>query len=122
MKKLFLLVLIIITNTIVLFSANIRDKETQEEVKIESSTAQNDRSSGRVICLISRYTQVLEVNYHGIGLPIIYIYDCCGNLYDCQLGTMNSGKLFFDLPKEEGNYQIVIQSDLYFGVGGFLIY
>ena len=120
MKKLLLLLFVFSISTA--FATGIKDDETNEIVDLETKTVQNDRSIINVLCSINRDRQTVNVDYSGIGIPIVTITDSCGNIYYRQQAYMYTGNLTLCLPEEEGIYQILVQSNLYTGVGYFLVY
>lgn len=120
MKKLLILGLLLIFNVPSVFAS--ADEDNKEDVKIETSTAEKERSLNQVACFLYRDKRILEVHYEGIGIPVVTISDYFGNIYSQKSGFVNYGIISLDLPIEEGAYQIEIQSSSYKGTGTFVVY
>ena len=121
MKRILLLILLVSFSTN-LFSANDRDDQTKEEVKLESGQAQNDRSLSKLVCFINRQTQAIEVEHAEVGIPMIIICDLQGNIYSCEFGTSGNGTVVLSLPSNVGMYQIIIYSSALTAIGTFEVF
>ena len=124
MKKLLLSFLFFSLSTIIVFATGSRDEDhlDNEIVELDSSKSKIDRSVNMVVCTIDRAVGTISVQYGGIGMPIINVYDSNGRLYSCYYGFTSSGTIIIELPYEEGVYQISVQSNVYLGVGTFAVY
>lgn len=126
MKKLAILFLGMILTVSAVYSNNIinLDGEENERVEIETETdnSERDRSLLLVGCFLNRESNTIELEYAGIGTPVVYIYDYMENICNSRYGTPNYGKVVLDLPSVEGIYQIVVQSSVYRGTGTFIVH
>ena len=120
-----LLLLMIYCNLISAYEGNRHiDEDEREKIDIETNngTLGFERSVFVLDCSIDRKEGKIYVNYEGIGTPIIYIYDENGELYCSHYLSMSPSTAILDLFFRLGSYQIIIQSDVFFGIGTFSIY
>lgn len=105
---------------------NVKTKEENDkeyiEIKKETDNTEQDRSLVMIECYLDRDSNTLELEYAGIGIPVVYIFEFSGNMCNYQYGSANYGKMVLDLPSGEGMYQVVVQSNTYRGSGVFQIY
>lgn len=105
---------------------NVKTKEENDkeyiEIKKETDNTEQDRSLVMIECYLDRDSNTLELEYAGIGIPVVYICDFYGNIQSSQCATAGFGKVVLDLPSGEGMYQVVVQSNTYRGAGVFQIY
>ena len=101
-----------------------KDDDEKEKIDIETNngTLEFERSLFVLDCFIDRNDGKIYVNYAGIGVPTIYIYDENGTLYSNHYISISPRIAVIDLPSRLGLYQIIIQSDVYLGIGTFYIY
>ena len=81
-----------------------------------------DRSIKNVECYLSRSEKTIEVEYSGIGTPVVYILDINGNILSYHQSNSISNNITISLPQTEGTYNVLIQSQVYSGIGVFYIY
>lgn len=100
----------------------ITDKEKIDIEEHPKEYPVEDRSVKSVECYLSRSENTVEVEYSGIGAPIVYIFDANGNILSYNPATGTSGNIIINLPQEEGRYTLLIQSQTYCGEGVFYIH
>lgn len=64
----------------------------------------------------------IEVEHSGIGSPVVYILDINGNILSYNQSNSISNNITISLPQTEGTYNVLIQSQVYSGIGVFYIY
>lgn len=99
--------------------------DDKEKIDIEEKPQEKpnkDRSIKNVECYLSRSDNTVEVEYYGIGAPIVYILDANGNILSYNPANGTSGNIIINLPQEQGVYTVLIQSQTYCGEGVFYIY
>ena len=119
-----LLLLMIYCNLISAYEDCCYKDDEKEKIDIETNngTLEFERSLFVLDCFIDRNDGKIYVNYAGIGVPTIYIYDENGTLYCNHYISISPRIAIIDLPSRLGLYQIIIQSDVFFGIGTFSIY
>lgn len=121
MKSLiFTLVLIFNTNLAFSMVEYFQDDEKEYvEVVEETESSNRERSLSSIECYILRDLSQIEIQYIGIESPLVFICDSYGNIYNYQYTSNESGKVTLELPNIPGLYQIVVQSEVYKGIGVF---
>lgn len=125
MKRLVILFLASIVIPQFAFSKDTRMYDDDKEyVKIDKERESDERERSLVMaeCYLDRDSNTLELEYAGIGIPVVYICDFYGNIQSSQCATAGFGKVVLDLPSGEGMYHVVVQSNTYRGSGVFQIY
>ena len=114
MKKMILVALFLLVATITYASHSLnRDDEGREGIIIEKETgsSEHERSLDNLECFIYRESHMLVVNYYGISISCVSIYDYECNLVERQYGMFENGEIILSLPAICGYYQIVIETN-----------
>lgn len=124
MKQLLFIFFLLLSLQVSLNANNhlIRYEEEYVSIKSETETAERERFLTSVECYLNRESDIITLEYAGIGIPVVYIYDFSGNVCSCQYGIADFGMIVLDLPSVEGVYQIIVESIVYRGTGKFLVY
>lgn len=124
MKRFFLTFLVSVSIIQVVFPyENKVSDEDKEYVKIdkEKENGEFERSVLMVECYIDRVANIIELEYSGIGIPVVYVCNFYGNVSDCKYGTTDFGAIVMNLPSVRGMYRIIVESNIYRGIGTFAI-
>lgn len=121
MRKLFLF-LILVTISQYSYSLTIGQNDDPEKEKIDlierpSSEPNKDRSLQQVECFFNKSSNDLEIEYYGIGTPVIYILDANENIVYVKSAERMSNHIIVNLPLIDGWYRLIIQSRVYCGEG-----
>jgi len=124
MKKFSLLILFALSFCQYGYSLEMitKDDEKIDIVEEPRITTNEDRSIKNVECYLSRSENTIEVEHSGIGSPVVYILDINGNILSYNQSNSISNNITISLPQTEGTYNVLIQSQVYSGIGVFYIY
>ncbi len=124
MKKFLITFLMAILFCPVVYSFDVssNNKEKVDIEEIPNKDIKEDRSIKNVECYLNRYDNTLELEYFGIGIPVVYIFDENETIVSYQSMNGISNQTVINIPNIRGCYRIVIQSTVYNGEGGFYIY
>lgn len=125
MKKL-LFILLLVALTKLCYATPFLHPDDPEIEKIEiaerpTTEPKNDRSISMVECTFNRSLKLIDVEYDGIGLPVVFILDQNDNIVCYQVANNTANHVSLILSLNEGCYRIVIHSSKYFGEGSFNI-
>ena len=98
------------------------DDEKIDIVEEPKINPKEDRSIKNVECYLSRSENTISVEYSGIGIPLVYILDINGNILSYHQSNSITNNITVSLPHTEGTYNVLIQSQVYSGIGVFNIY
>lgn len=124
-KGLFIIILVISFCTFAYsFDASllIEEKEKVDLEETPQKDPEKERSLKIIECYLNRLENTIEVEYSGIGTPIVYILDASDNILSYNPANGISGSIIINLPQAEGIYTVLIQSPVYCGEGIFYIY
>lgn len=121
MKKLIITLALIINTNLAFSMVEFMKDEEKEYVEVveETESLNRERSLSNIECYILRDLSQIEIQYIGIESPLVFICDSYGNIYNYQYTSNESGKVTLELPNIPGLYQIVVQSEVYKGIGVF---
>lgn len=124
MKKFSLLILFALSFCQYGYSLEMitKDDEKIDIVEEPRINTNEDRSIKNVECYLSRSENTIEVEHSGIGSPVVYILDINGNILSYNQSNSISNNITISLPRTEGTYNVLIQSQVYSGIGVFYIY
>ena len=125
MKKLLFILLFVTLSKICypkpFLYADDPDKEKIEIVERPTTEPKNDRSVSMVECVFDRSSMLIDVEYSGIGAPVVYILDVNDNIIYYSANKI-SNHISIPLSLSEGYYRILVQSNSYCGEGVIVIY
>lgn len=124
-KVLFIIILVISFCTFAYcFDASllIEEKEKVDLEETPKKDPEKERSLKIIECYLNRLENTIEVEYSGIGTPVVYILDINGNILSYHQSNCISNNITISLPQTEGTYNVIIQSQVYYGIGVFYIY
>ena len=126
MKKVLFIIILVISFCTFAYSFDasllIEEKEKVDLEETPKKDPEKERSLKIVECYLNRLENTIEVEYSGIGTPVVYILDINGNILSYHQSNCLSNNITISLPQTEGTYNVIIQSQIYYGIGVFYIY
>lgn len=80
-----------------------------------------ERSIQNVTAAINLNTNLIEVEFAGLGEGEVYIVDSSNKVVDYAPVVSGMSFLTLDVPLEDGNYYLIISCPQYYGEGYFTI-
>ena len=104
------------------YSLTLKQKEEPDKEKVDliegpSSEPNRVRSLFYVECFLDKTSNILEIEFDGIGQPVVYVLDQCNNIVCFTYADRLSNYVCINLPRGAGYYRLIIQSPEYYGEG-----
>lgn len=124
MKKItitFIALIITVASAFAFCDHNVKEEKERVEFEKESLSTEHERSIYKLECYLDRTQGFLEIEYAGIGIPDVIIYNSNNVPVHYVRGTSDFGTVTLNLPSVEGWYSVLVQSDVYSGEGTFCV-
>lgn len=108
------------------FSKVFTQEPTKQEIDINNSSVHGTGHERGVLCCVKAFiciqTKTIEVELYGTEETDIYILNANNDIIDeCIVDSFFTSSATLSLPKEKGQYYIVIDSPVLYGEGTFVI-